>query len=98
MGKNDSLPDTLSACLGADLSPLFSCIEFATVGRKRVQMADASLTRSSKKWASAHGPLNEAGDDRPQVVICATRGRCDFQTSQSRSGTAHPSPGQNPDH
>ena len=35
-------------------------------------MADPSLTRSPKKWASAHGPLNEAGDNGAQVVVCAS--------------------------
>ncbi len=84
--------------MSADLSSLFFRIEFAAVDRKHLQMADPSLTRSPKKWARAHGPLNEAGHNGAQVVVCSTRSQCDLQTSQGCSGTPHSSSGHHPDH
>jgi hypothetical protein len=47
---------------GADLSPIFSSVEFAAVGRKHLYLADPSVTRSPKEWTCAHGPLNEASN------------------------------------
>src|SRR3989442_14015471 len=35
---------------------------------------------STKKWACAHGPPDEAGDNGTGVVVCGSRDRCQSQT------------------
>jgi hypothetical protein len=85
-----------SAGPGAGLSPLFSCIEFAAVDGEHLHVAYSSFARSTKTWSGAHGPPDEDGQDRAEVVLCASRDRCQFKVSRSCRRTAHVSPRQNP--
>ncbi len=63
-----------SARPGAHLSPVFSHIAFTAVDWEHIYLAHASLARSTKKRAGAHGPCDEAGHNGVEVVLCKGRG------------------------
>jgi hypothetical protein len=80
-----------SAGSGTDLSSLFSRTGSVSVDREHLHLAHSPPPRSTKKWACAHGPPDEAGHNGTGVVVGGSRERCQSQTSRSCCRTTHPS-------
>src|SRR5262249_56218462 len=74
------------------LSAILLRTELAAVDRKHLHLAHAPLTRSTKKWASAHGPSDEADHDGTGVVVCRSAARRQPQAPGSCRRTAHTAP------